>query len=255
MITGVWMPGKMIIDSAFGDDSITNRMLIERAISVNVDIIVPKDYPGDIPSTIDSINEFFAIYPEYHNTYGEIDRRDAKRPREFLIPLQYPYANCFCDAVKQFDYFALGGLVGLPEKQQLKRIKEGTKLLCSCNKRVHLFGIYPTGDILQFIWDHPDVIYSLDTSVPEFDAKHGKIMDVNGQKFPVGNTLGKHTTHMRHILARYNLEMLSARVNYRDLGEATSGKGGIAVHVKHPPKKGSAYKTLFPLNEIEYHGE
>jgi hypothetical protein len=234
-VDGKWVSGEMIVDSAFGDPFVTNKMVIDTTLKINADIVVPKDYPNDVPKTITSIREFYQI--SENCLVGH------------LIPLQHPYEDCF-DEIRSLvtthgdRYYGIGGLVGLPEDIQYNRIINAVEMLHQKEKqyelggtRIHLFGIYPTGSILDYIHEYPDRVYSLDTTVCENQARYGKILDMKGEWHHVGETLGKHSTPMKHILAFYNLTMLNAIVNFPDLGQSTGGKGGAAVFIKHPPKK------------------
>jgi hypothetical protein len=245
MMAGKFVRGTFILDSAFNqkEGDITNKMLIKKGIEIGADYVVPKDFPNDAAKTISSVDHFLELVPE-------------PWPFKILIPLQRPYEDSF-QFFKDYDYFGLGGLLGLPPSEQLKHIKDGVKLLASHKKKIHIFGIFPKGEILKFFHEHSDIITSFDTSVPATMAKHGQFLDIHQNELPpeqqrlldidetkletcrsyAGDTLGKHTTFMRYQLARYNLYMLQTIIDFPDIGAPTGGKGGISVHVKFPPKE------------------
>jgi len=239
VVDGHFDRGLMIVDSGIGDKTITNEMILKRAIEVRADFVVPKDYLNDVNKTVESLHKFEGTA----FMYGTPDT---------IWPLQWPYEECLqklCLKNKHI-HFALGGLVGLDVDAQLERIKAGVRLFKSHGGRdVHLFGIYPRDKILRYIRENNEVIASLDTNVPEIMATNGKIIDIHQLESPVsvklgGQTTGKHTTRMRYILARYNLEMLQLIVNHPDIGQKIqNSRGGAPVYTKFPKKQAS--KTIF----------
>lgn len=232
VVAGEWVQGTLIIDSDFNNPNTTNETILKKASCVRADYIVPKDYPGeDYRATIDSIMNCF----KEHKL--ELCGPNAIR---MMVPLQPDsrgsYEPCFLGLKplisEGFTYFGLGGLVSFSRGEQLRRIRDGTKLLASHHLKTHLFGIYPKLQILQFIYKHQEIIYSLDTTVMEAAALLGRILDMNLQPHPVGKTLGEGSTKMRYRLAEYNLEMVNAVLNNPQIGKPTKCKGGPMQEIK-----------------------
>jgi len=275
MMAGKFVPGTLILDSSFNkkEGEVTNQMLIKKGLEIGADYIVPKDYPNEIAKTISSVTNFLEEYTEvcksiaFDSTY-KIGTSPISPPK-LLIPLQRPYEDCF-HFFKDYEYFGLGGLLGLPPAEQLIHIKEGVKLLASHKKKIHIFGIFPKGEILNFFHEHSDIITSFDTSVPATMAKHGKFLDIRQNELPpgdqrllgvdedlletcssyAGETLGKHTTFLRYQLARYNLYMLQTIVDFPDIGTRDpKNKGGISSRIKYPNGKVEVIIPKIPNNQ------
>jgi len=186
----------LIVDSAFNDESITNEMLIEKGKEVNADVLVPKDYVGDCQRTVESVKQFFTLNWE----------------KDVLIPLQQPYEKCFAELREYGHWFGLGGLVHNKNKIQL--MEDGIRMLVKAGKRVHLFGINPTGKVFQFIREHHSEIHSLDTAKPEFAAITGKVLNVTGQWVHFPRLMGDGLGLVKGAMATLTLQVLDHITNF-----------------------------------------
>lgn len=228
----------LIVDSDINNPAVTNETVIEKGVTFNADCIVPKDYKGDWEETAKSILDFFDL---------------GEWVKDVLIPLQADkygsYAPCY-RVLYKFDafgnYFGLGGLVGLKPREQYRRIARFIRHLRSIGHKVlvHLFGIYPKGEMLNFIRNNADLIYSLDTIICESNAVIGKVIDLKQENHYVGHTRGKHSTKLKHLLTEYNLTVLDIVINNPDAGKKTGQKGGVFAHLKYPPSEIERNKKL-----------
>lgn len=250
LIEGEWVLGWLIVDSDITNPAITNLDVIDKFIEIRADFLVPKDFKNDVKKTYDSVTDFFNItkLKKYEGVSHHV-----------IMPLQWPYDVCY-DLIEPLKpdatYYALGGLVGLDQDEQLERIKVGVDLLHRKEKKCHVFGIYPKADILAFFKENIRKIESFDTNVMETNAFNGKMLDLEEQEFPASikispATVGKFSTPMRYTLAKYNLQMLDTIVNNLDAGVRNpNSRGGAPVYGKRQQKENeNAFKKF--LKEIK----
>ncbi len=158
---------EMILDSGIKNDDVTNREVIERALELNPDYIMPKDYAGDQERTRESMKDFFDLY---RYVYPEC----AATP--FVI-IQPPYADEYWehrDFYSQFGHIALGGLQMFEPEDQIQRIKQFRREI-GYNKYVHAFGIGTSLTVIKALREQPRLLDSLDCSTAEMVIASGDI--------------------------------------------------------------------------------
>jgi len=147
-----------ILDSDYNDESVTNDDIIETALEIDPQYVVPKDYPGEPRRT-------------FHSTIDFIDKwDDVDHPARVLVPLQPPYEESY-PAVDQYDNYALGGLKGRSASEQVDHLKRARAVMDD-DDYVHAFGLGASRDLVDAIRADPDLVDSLDLSTPERMAKN-----------------------------------------------------------------------------------
>lgn len=160
---------ELMLDSGMNDEEVTNRDIIERALELNPDYIMPKDYVGDRERTRESMREFFDLYEAVY-------RECAATP--FVI-IQPPYSEeyrMYKDFYEQFGHFALGGLQMFEPEEQVRRL-ERFRYEVGSNNYVHAFGIGTTLEVIRALRNNPRLIDSLDVSTAEMAISKNKIPD------------------------------------------------------------------------------
>ncbi|WP_139171202.1 hypothetical protein [Halorientalis regularis] len=160
---------RLIIDSAYEDEDMTNEDVLESALKQSADIVIPKDYPGEPERTRESLVDFL-------NRYQDIDGR---RP-EIMPVLQPPYVEHYEaheSFYQQFSRLAIGGLQSLndPEKQ-VRRIRAISDAV-SDHTYLHAFGVGTSLTMIRAIRNEPNLIDSFDTKTAEFAIVNKQIPD------------------------------------------------------------------------------
>lgn len=196
-----------ILDSGKNDEDVTNRDVIEKAIDINADYVMPKDYVGDQRRTRRSMREFFRLYAE---EYPEC------RATPFVI-LQPPYIVEYVenrDFYDEFGHFALGGLQLFDPEQQVEELLKFRKMV-GPNAYVHALGIGTGLTIINTLRENPRVIDSLDMSTAEMLIKHNQLPDKHWRRTDFHIPKGIDSTTVRSRFAAAILYMMNYMLGTR----------------------------------------
>lgn len=161
---------ELMLDSGFNNPELTNEDVIETAIDLNADYIMPKDVLGDAEATRESLEGFLDIYEERSDCHARV----------FVI-LQPPYLEHYRaheEFYSQFTHFALGGLHDYPPAEQVTMLREFAQSdAVSDHTYIHALGIGTDLEIIRFLRQNPRVVDSIDVSTAETAIANGKIPD------------------------------------------------------------------------------
>jgi len=184
-----------IVDSGFRDPDVSNQDMIEAAIDLNPDWVVPKDYPGDAQRTADSLREFADLYADRGDEFGG-------RP---LVPVQPPHADTFEryeHIYREFSNFAVGGLhYFTTPAAQVEAIKEFKKV--ASPGHLHALGVGTNLEFVTELRDSPALIDSLDISTPETAVKNNGVPDRTWIQREFEVPKGTNSSMLRGNLSKY----------------------------------------------------
>jgi hypothetical protein len=234
------MSYQYIIDSGYRDDSVTNEAIIEKAVDLNPDWIVPKDYPGNPERTAESLREFADLYDDRGDKFGG-------RP---LIPVQPPHAQTVerFPVYGEWSNFAVGGLhyFSSPEAQ-VDALKEFEEVANPAH--LHALGVGTNLEFVTALRDEPSLVDSLDISTPETAVKNNGIPDRTWIQREFEIPTGVNSTMLRgqlsryiHLQLSYMLSDLCDQSNFPGLGEqaAISEFGDDeedTLNIANPPRE------------------
>jgi len=210
---------ELILDSGIHDDEVTNRDVLERALEMNPDYIIPKDYMGEQERTRKSMKEFFDLY---RYSYPGC----AATP---FVVIQPPYADEYwkhSEFYEQFGHIALGGLQQFTPEKQVKLIKR-LRHEIGFNKYIHAFGVGTSLKMIKALRKEPRLLDSLDISTAETTIAKGKfptkVVDGTWERtdFYIPSGIDSSTVRARlsaSLLYMLNY-MLGTRVDDKELEE------------------------------------
>lgn len=186
---------RYIIDSGFRDPDVGNEDVIEKAVKLNPDWIVPKDYPGDPEKTANSLRRFADLYDDRGDEF-------AGRP---LIPVQPPHADTFKQyehIYEEFSNFAVGGLHYFTSSSaQLGAIREFDEV--ASPGHLHALGVGSNLEFVTALRDEPALVDSLDISTPETAVKNNGVPDRTWIQREFEVPRGINSSMLRGNLAKY----------------------------------------------------
>lgn len=153
-----------MVDSKIDDESVTNEDVLDTAVELNADYVVPADVPGDAEATKESNEEFYEMWQNHDCT------------AKIIVPLQRPYD----ESLPNFDsaFYGIGGLLEFkhdPERQ-LEEMEKARDLL-GYNVWIHAFNPQLNLDFIRWVQENPTTIDSLDLSSTERHIQTSKMMD------------------------------------------------------------------------------
>ncbi len=157
---------ELILDSGINNEEVTNREVLERAMELNPDYIIPNDFYGDQERTRESMHEFFDLY---RYSYPGLSATP-------FVVLQPPYADEYWEHQEfydQFGHIALGGLQMYNSKEQVKMIRR-LRSEIGYNKYIHAFGVGTSLELIRALREEPRLLDSLDMSTAETAIAKGE---------------------------------------------------------------------------------
>jgi hypothetical protein len=191
---------ELIVDSDKNNLAVDNADVIEKAIEINADSVIPKDYVSKPYETHESVKEFISLYQE------------SECQAQPYIVLQPPYKDIyteFKDFYSQFNHFALGGLQSLssPEMQvqEINRFHQ----VAHNDVTVHGFGVGTSVEIIRTCRNNRDFLDSLDIGTPELSIKNDNIIDAEMEQFDFRVPKGDKSSTIRGQFAEAMLYLLN----------------------------------------------
>ncbi|WP_302083121.1 hypothetical protein [Salinibaculum rarum] len=193
---------ELMLDSSINDPSLTNRDVIEKAIELDVQWVIPKDYWGDIERTHESIIEFLDLY----------DNSDCRA--KIIIPMQPPHDKHYLkyeDFYAQFSHFAIGGLKDAGAEKQIKAA-ETFRDVVGDHKWIHGLGMGCSKKIINALREKDPFLDSIDAGT--FETAPGQYGKVAGNDwiqhsfdYPSGDEIA--------TLTAIQMEYLAYQANYQ----------------------------------------
>jgi len=149
---------QFIVDSSFNREDITNKDVLDKAMTVNAEYAVLADVYQDKDATVDAIMEGLELYDDHAFDGGVI------------APLQAPHDKCYLDIEGQgIDYVAVGGYKDAGTKKQISATRS-LRAVVSPETKIHGLGFTlaskdgtPTPWV-RAIQDNPNLLDSIDNS-------------------------------------------------------------------------------------------
>lgn len=153
-----------MVDSKIDDEDVTNEDVLDTAVELNAEYVVPADIPGDAAATKRANEEFYELWKNH-----ECSAR-------FIVPLQRPYEQSIPDF--NSAYYGIGGLLDFkhnPERQ-LEEMEKARALLGD-NVYIHAFNPQLNLEFVRWVQEHPHAVDSIDFSSTERHIQTSKLMD------------------------------------------------------------------------------
>jgi len=183
-----------ILDSGIQNPDITNRQVIEKAIELEADVIIPKDYLREKEKTTESVQEFFQVKKEY----------DLQA--EVWIPLQPPYDVHYremTEAIGEREKYVLGGIAKLNSEEEKIREIEKFREEAGWDVFCHALGVGGSRRLMKEIRKRPELLDSLDLSTPIKAVTKNEIMNRDFQRQSFQFPEGENSTALRAMIADF----------------------------------------------------
>lgn len=232
---------QLMIDSAIGDSTISNRDVIETAIEYDAQYVIPKDYWGDIDRTQESIEQFLELYDT------------ANCEATVIFPLQPPHDEHYTRYEEFFadkGFFAVGGMKEASPEEQLAAVRTARDTI-GPHKWIHGLGMGCSNTVLTAIQREHRLLDSLDTSTFERLPSFGTVTDarmtqtaIEDVSLPGGASFslpqGEDISTLNALLS----EFMVYQANYRltslargqSQGDATKGFTDTTPASDHTPR-------------------
>ncbi len=142
------------VDSSIFNDEYGNWDVLSDAVDMNAEGVLLADTMGDFDETIKSVTEGLDIADD-HAFAGDI-----------IVPLQYPFDECYAQFAGESDYYAIGGLnktsTDGPRIKAAKTVRE----LAGDSIHLHGLGWGPREELVREIHENPALLDSIDYSTP-----------------------------------------------------------------------------------------
>lgn len=206
---------KLMIDSGYQDEEVSNERIINRAAHLNGNYVFPKDYPGQPDRTHDSLLEFLELYEDRDDVHADV------------IPvLQPPHSDLvadYSDFYSQFSHLAIGGLQAYEPDEQIQIILNVREQV-GPHTHLHGLGVGTSFHLLKAIREYPNFLDSLDVSTAETAVKNGGLPDATMQQHTLKTPYGDDATTVKAQFSQAVLTMvnymLGSKVNKEKLQEA-----------------------------------
>lgn len=151
------------LDSGIGNPDVTNDDVIDMAIEIDADYVIPKDYAANVSDispgqartkTTESVREFRRMYAG-----SECDAT-------YFVPLQPPHDEHVRDFPDE-DRFVLGGMKTATPEEQLHYIR-AFRSVAGFDVHAHGLGMGASRKLIDTLRNEPDLLDSMDTATPEF---------------------------------------------------------------------------------------
>lgn len=201
---------RYILDSAIGDDSISNADVIDRAMDCDADWVVPCDVMQDPQKTTERIIEMFQLRDEYDTDMS------------ILVPMQHnsetthaTHYRALSEELHRFGFsirdepIAVGGVKEMSPVEQAR---------CAANLReaagdeayLHLLGGGFSLDWVVIVRELPWLIDGLDmSSSMQNIVKSGRLFRMDGEYVDYPSPRGKNSTVLSSMLREQQLYLLN----------------------------------------------
>lgn len=193
----------LIIDSDINDESITNREVLEEAVEVNANIVIPKDYIDEPEKTRQSLIEFEEIIEQEFGSIQPIVMPVLQNDHISHLKKHEEFYN-------EYSHIALGGLIHLEPEDQARRLKK-TRDILGDKTHIHGLGMGASLGVIKAIRQNPNMIDSLDMSTAEKIVRNGNMTDwaFNQEQPPIPMPYGEDKTTVNAGFSKSLLVMLN----------------------------------------------
>ncbi len=202
----------VIMDSGIGDDTVSNKDVLDLADQYDTDMVVAKDYLHDQPRTTESIQAFLDLWQ---------DHPCRATP---LVPLQPPHHDHYQDVPGQYHYL-LGGMAFDYETREIIQAVEKFRDAAGSGPYVHLLGVGANPKLMDYLAANPGMVQSIDCSTPEQCAINSNVYDVSLHQRDYQIRTGKGSRSVRSGLAQHLAYTLcdAITVRYQDQTQTRIG--------------------------------
>jgi len=198
-----------ILDSAIGDESVTNEEIINRAERMGADVVVPSDVIGDPDATTTATVEMFRLADE-HDFDGDV-----------FVPLQADESQSWCDHYDTLQTQLLWqgvditdqmvGVGGIRDLSPVEQIQTVQRIRNHVGEGVwlHGLGLGATREWVVAVQRDPTLLDSLDTSSVAHDVSNGTVWGQELQRKENKLPRGKNSTAIQAMQMEQQLYLLN----------------------------------------------
>lgn len=220
---------RYILDSDIKDPSVTNQAVLDRALELDADVVVPKDYLPfrvyddlskkdgwtdeqdqalrDLRSDFDdNVSATTASIQDFQDAYA-----DHAFDGEYLVPLQPPHTEHYQE-FPDADGYLLGGIKDWDADAQVQAMKD-FRDVAGPEPYVHALGLGFSWTLVEAFRENPGMVDSIDLSTPEQMGKNAKVPGPRWEQNDCYVAPGDKSSAVRGDLASFAL----LRFNY-DIG-------------------------------------